>query len=104
MSQFVAYANADAASRKLIPYWLNVQSDLIDTAGSRVVVPLITPGQAGAAIKHLMPEFRVAGKPMVMDTAQITSVPWQMLGKPVDDLSTERLPILAAIDMLTHGI
>ena len=104
MSQFFVFANADVASRGAIPHWLNVQSDLIDTAGSRVVVPLITPAQAGILIKHLMPEFSVAGKRTVMDTAQITSVPLQMLGKPVDDLSTERLTILAALDMLTHGI
>lgn len=104
MSQFGVYANADTASRKLIPCWLSVQSDLIDTAGSRVVVPLITPGQAGMPIKHLMPEFSVAGKRAVMDTAQITSVPLQMLGKQVDDLSADRLAILAALDMLTHGI
>lgn len=104
MSQFVAYANADAASRKAIPCWLNVQSDLIGIAESRVVVPLITPEHAGGAIDRLMPELAVAGKRMVMDTAQITHVPMQMLGKQVADLSHERHAILAAIDMLTHGI
>lgn len=104
MSQFVVYANADAASRRSIPSWLNVQSDLIETADSRVVVPIVTPAQAGGVIKRLMPELDVAGKRMVMDTAQITNVPLQMLGKPVADLSHERLVILAAIDMLTHGI
>ena len=42
MTQFVVYANADAASKRHIPFWLNVQSDLIDATGSRVMVPLIT--------------------------------------------------------------
>ena len=51
-----------------------------------------------------MPELAVAGKRMVMDTAQITHVPLQMLGKQLDDLSHERLAIIDAIDMLTHGI
>ena len=104
MSQFVVYANADAASRKSIPCWLNVQSDLIETADSRVAVPMVTPGQVGIIIKRLMPELTVAGKRMVMDTAQITHVPLQMLGKQVADLSHERLAIIDAIDMLTHGI
>ena len=104
MSQFVVYANADAASRNSIPSWLNVQSDLIETADSRVVVPIVTPEQAGSIIKRLMPELEVAGKRMVMDTAQITNVPLQMLGKQVADLSHERLVIIDAIDMLTHGI
>ena len=51
-----------------------------------------------------MPELPVAGKPMVMDTAQITSVPMQMLGRQVADLAGERLRIIEALDFLTHGI
>lgn len=104
MSQFVAYANADAASRRQIPYFLDVQSDLIETVGSRVVVPLITSERAGGVIERLMPRLPVGDKRMVMDTAQVMGIPMRMLGKQVADLSPERDAILAAIDMLTHGI
>ena len=104
MSQFHVYANADPASRREVPCWLNVQSDLIDIAESRVVVPLIVPGQAGPVLSRLMPLLSVAGKPMVMDTAQITNVPMNMLGRQEADLSTDRLAIIAALDFLTHGI
>lgn len=104
MSQFVAYANADRMSRKLMPYWLDVQSDLVDSKGVRVVVPLITPERAAPVIGGLMPYLQVAGKRMVMDTAQITNVPTKMLGKRVADLSRERIAIFSALDFLTHGI
>ncbi|HQX91680.1 MAG TPA: CcdB family protein [Thermomonas sp.] len=104
MSQFTVYANADAASKKWIPYLLDVQSDLIETSGSRVVVPLITSDRAGASIGHLMPTLQVEDKRMVMDTAQIMGIPMRMLGKRVADLSHERLTILAALDMLISGI
>ncbi|MGY1530417.1 CcdB family protein [Luteimonas sp. A649] len=104
MSQFWVFTNADAASRRSIPCWLNVQSDLIDTSESRVVVPLIAPESAGPAIGNLMPILTVAGKPMVMDTAQITNVPMQMLGRRLADLSSDRLAIIGALDFLTHGI
>lgn len=104
MSQFHAYANADPVSRRTVPCWLNVQSDLIDIAESRVVVPLIKPGQAGPLLSRLMPSLSVAGEQMVMDTAQITNVPLQMLGKQVADLSGDRLLIVDALDFLTHGI
>ena len=104
MSQFVVYANADAASRKQIPYLLDVQSDLIETAGSRVVVPLITAERAGGVIERLMPRLLVGDKHLVMDTAQVMGIPSHMLGKRVADLSHERHAIFAAIDMLTHGI
>lgn len=104
MSQFLVYANADSASKRLIPYLLDVQSDLIETAGSRVVVPLITIEHAGGVIERLMPRIRVGDKLMVMDTAQVMGIPVQMLGKQVADAVQERQVILAAIDMLTHGI
>ena len=104
MSQFVVYANADSASKRQIPFWLNVQSDLIAATDSRVMVPLITTERAGKPLAKLMPEFAVAGKRMVMDTVQITHVPMQMLGRPLGDLSGERLTIVGAIDMLISGI
>ncbi|QNN47638.1 CcdB family protein [Thermomonas brevis] len=104
MSQFCVYANEDAASKRAIPYWLNVQSDLIGIADSRVVVPLIALQQAGPLIKDLMPLLDVAGRRMAMDTAQITNVPIQMLGRQEADLSAERTAIVSALDFLTHGI
>ena len=104
MSQFAVYRNADPASRKLIPCFLDVQSDLIETLGSRVVVPLIPPERAGALIDRLMPRLALDDRELVMDTAQIMGVPACMLGARVADLSRERPVILAAIDMLTHGI
>ena len=104
MSQFIVYANADPASRKLIPYLLDVQSDLIETLGSRVVVPLITTQRADAPIERLMPQLAVDDQLLVMDTAQIMGLPVRMLGAQVADLAPQRQAILAAIDMLTHGI
>lgn len=104
MSQFVAYANADGVSRRRIPYLLDVQSDLIETAGSRVVVPLVQVERIGGVIERLMPYLLVEEERLVMDTAQVMGVPVRMLGKQVADLSHERHVILAAIDMLTHGI
>lgn len=104
MSQFIVYANADTASKKQIPYLLDVQSDLLDTTGSRVVVPLITAERAGGVIERLMPRLQIGDKPLVMDTTQIMGIPRRMLGKPAADVSHERQVILAAIDMLTHGL
>ncbi len=104
MSQFVAYANADAVSSKRIPCFLDVQSDLIETLGSRVVVPLVALERHGGVIEGLMPRLLVDETPLVMDTAQVMGVPLRMLGRQVADLSHERHAILAAIDMLTHGI
>ena len=104
MSQFLVYRNADAASRKHIPYFLDVQSDLIKTTGSRVVVPMITPERAGGVIQRLMPLVPVGDESMVMDTSQIMGIPMRMLGKQVADLSNESATIMSALDMLISGI
>lgn len=104
MAQFMVYANANPASRKRVPYLLDVQSGLIDALESRVMVPLIAAGTAGHMIGSLMPKFIVAGDPVVMDTSQLAGVSRRVIGKQVHDLSDERQTIMAALDFLISGI
>jgi len=40
MAQFDVYRNAHPATRARVPYLLDVQSDLLETLATRVVVPL----------------------------------------------------------------
>jgi toxin CcdB len=104
MAQFMVYANANAASRKRVPYLLDVQSDLIDAMESRVMVPLMAAGTVEPVIGSLMPGFVVAGAPVVMHTAQLAGVPRRVIGEQVHDLSGERQAIMAALDFLVSGI
>lgn len=100
----MVYANGNAASRQRVPYLLDLQSDLVDGLGSRLVAPLIRTDRATPTIDWLMPTFMVEGEPVVMDTAQIAGVTQRFIGKQVDDLSAERAAILAALDLLVSGI
>jgi len=102
--QFAAHRNADTRSRKRVPYLLIVQSDLIDSAGTCVVVPLITPERAGTPVSRLMPQLPVGDEIMVMDTLQLAAIPRAALGAPVADLSVQRSTIMAALDLLISGI
>ena len=104
MARFLVYANADPASRKRVPCLLDVQSDLIEELGSRVVVPLIAAGRVESAVDRLMPQLLVRGEPMVMDTAHLAGVSRRVIGEPLEDLSHERNTILAALDFLISGI
>ena len=104
MAQFIAYENGNPASRKRVPYLLDVQSDLIAAMDSRVVVPLLPAVRAGRPIDGLMPRLLVRGEAMVMDTAQLAGVSRQVIGKQVEDLSGERATIMAALDFLVSGI
>lgn len=105
MRQFVAYANRDAASAKLYPLLLNVQSDLIEAIATRVVVPLLpqrTP--RSPAVSRLSPIVSVQGADYVMMTPLIAGVDAAQIGGATADLSPERSTILGALDLLISGI
>lgn len=104
MAQFDVYLNPNAATRKSIPYLLDVQADLLDTLATRVVVPLILAEEMGLAAKHLNPQFKIKGVAVVMSTAELAGVPTRSLGDKIATLKSKRDEIIAALDMLFTGI
>ncbi len=104
MAQFDVYLNPNAATRKEIPYLLDVQADLLDTLVTRVVVPLVLAGEMGLAAKQLNPKFKVKGDAVVMSTSELAGVSIRSLGDRVASLKTKRDEIIAALDMLFTGI
>lgn len=105
MRQFCVYPNPNAATRTAYPYLLNVQSDLIEGIGSRIMVPL-APGDVfkGKRLGSLMPMLRIEGADCVMLTAQASGMSVRGFGSEVADLSHERAAIMGALDMLISGI
>lgn len=104
MAQFDVYINPNSATRKAVPYLLDVQADLLDTLATRVVVPLILEEEMGLAAKHLNPQFKVKGVAVVMSTAELAGVPNRSLGDKVASLKSKRDEIIAALDLLFTGI
>lgn len=105
MAQFDVYRNANPATRARIPYLLDVQSDLLDTLATRVVVPLCKPEVvSGKAADRLSPEFDVEGRTVLMLTPQLSGVPRKILGKRVASLARERPAIIGALDLVITGI
>ena len=104
MAQFDVYLNPNAETRKVIPYLLNVQSDLLDTLATRVVVPLVLAEEMGLAAKQLNPQFKVKGEAVVMSTAELAGIPNRSLGDKVASLKSKRDEIIAALGLLFTGI
>jgi toxin CcdB len=104
MAQFDVYLNPNPATRKAIPYLLDVQADLLATLATRVVVPLILVEEMGLAAKHLNPQFKIKGVAVVMSTAELAGVPNRSLGDKVTSLKNKRDEIIAALDLLFTGI
>lgn len=105
MSQFILYKNLDHSTSTAYPYFVDVQSELLRTLNTRLVIPL-TPLNLleTQAPSHLCPTIHIEQGDFVVLTQQMTSVPTKILAEPVADLSTFRDEIITAIDFLITGI
>lgn len=105
MAQFDVFRNTNPASRTRIAYLLDVQSDLLDSLSTRVMVPLCRPELLkGKLADRLNPVFEIEGRRMVMLTPELAGVSGKNLGGPVVNLAAERPAIVAALDLLIAGI
>ena len=105
MKQFTLYKNENKNSKKAYPYFVNIQSDLLDDLNSRVVIPL-SPQKTLNNInaKKLCPIIEIDEGVFVLLTHQMTSIPYSALKKEVTSLENYRYDILTAIDLLLTGI
>jgi toxin CcdB len=103
--QFAVHRNRNAATRARFPFLLDVQTDLLQDLGTRVVIPLTAATVAAkrGAMQTLTPVCSVEGKPYLLVTPQLAGISAKELGPPVGDLSHDRLAIMAALDLLFTG-
>jgi len=104
MAQFDVYLNLNPATRKTIPYLLDVQADLLDSLNTRVVIPLMLAEEMGIAIKQLSLQFKIKGVTVVMSTGELAGLPLRIIGEKVTSLKNKRDEIIAALDLLFTGI
>lgn len=105
MAQFKAYENPNKATRKIYPYLLDIQSNLLSELRSTLVIPLISSNIAGkVVISKLNPTLEVNGKKFIALTQQMAGVDRKHLGKEVADLVQYRPDIIAALDFIIAGI
>ncbi len=100
MARFDVYANPDPADRDIVPFFLDVQNDFLGILETRAVVPLHTAARFDARVRNLNPEFKIANRTVVMDTASIGAIPLGALRKPVASLASRQLDIQDALDTL----
>lgn len=105
MAQFDVYRNRHSDSREVIPYFLLLQHDLIDTRMLRVVAPLVLASHVEVPIKRLNPVFEIEGRKFVLSTLEIAGISTTHLGDDVVmSLASHRDEIVAAVDFLATGI
>jgi toxin CcdB len=86
-------------------YVIDVQANLLDDLKTRAVVPLLSEAASPKPMRNLNPVFIVEGRPHVMLTQSIATLPAKELRGAVAALSAEEQDAAtAAIDVLLTGI
>ncbi len=105
MSQFTLYLNKDKNSKKIYPYFVDVQNNLLSGLNSRLVIPLTASKKVNEKIaSKLCPAISIDGEEYILVTNQMTTVPKSILKSEIDSLESYRYQIIDAIDMLITGI
>lgn len=81
---------------------LDIQSDLLDEFGSRVIVPLL-PAEDMQSVSRLHPVFVINDERYIMSTHLIFAIPVDRLGAKIGSLAQEDLVITSAVDKLLSG-
>lgn len=82
---------------------VDVQSDILPSLGTRLVVPLFEPATVPRPLRRLHPILAVEGRPYLLATHLMGAVPTAELGPPVGSLRAEYDTIVTAIDMVFLG-
>ena len=98
MARFDVFANEGGEG-----YLLDVQSDLLGSLNTRVVVPLLPRENAPAPAERLNPVFVIDGIDVVMATQFLAAVPKAELRAKIGSLEEASDEIGAALDMLFLG-
>ncbi|MGR3219203.1 MAG: CcdB family protein [Candidatus Anammoxibacter sp.] len=105
MSQFTLYKNEDKNSQKIYPYFVDVQSNLLDDLNSRLVIPLSPYSAVNKTnAKKICPVIQLDEGKFVLLTHQMTTVPRATLKTVITSIENYRYEIIDAIDMLITGI
>ncbi len=103
MAQYDVHRNPSAATAAEFPYLVNVQSDVLRSLETRLVVPLGRRSGDLPPIARLTPEVTVEGESLLFLVNHCASIPRAALGPLVDNLDERRVDLLGAIDFLLSG-
>lgn len=90
MSQFDVYHSNNPKIKKIIPYLVNVQTQVLCDSSTRVVIPLTFASGINKSLSNLYNEFEVEKKRAIMLTDEIIGMPKNVLGSKVVSLLSYR--------------
>ena len=104
MAQFTVYQNLNTLSKKIYPYLIDIQSPLLNTLETRLVIPLSLKSHfENKIINNLNPEIQIKNANYILLTQQMAAISIKSIGSIVCDCSSIRQEIISAIDFLITG-
>jgi len=104
MPQYAVYRNENPGSCEEIPFLVDVQADLLDELGTRVVIPLAKTAElTGFPMLYLVPVVAFQGKPYALLTPQLAGILREELGPQAGSLADQGRVISGALDFLLRG-
>lgn len=104
MAQFDVYDNPNQNTKNTFPYIIEVQSSLLESLETRLVIPLMPKSRYGEkTIRNLTPCITIKNQEYVVVTPQLASIHKKNLGSLVGNLKGERDAIVASLDFLITG-
>ena len=102
MSQFDVYPFAARGAG--FRYIVDLQADLLDEMGSRLVAPIFALASAKRPLERINPVVHIDGEPYFIALQETASIRAKELGAAVANLRQHRDAIVAGIDFLFTGI
>ena len=100
MAQFDVYRNYDPKSKERVPYLLDIQKDLFVELSTRLVIPIVSRGEA---LNRLNIEISVRNQKLLISTQEMTSIPSTLLGDKAFSLEDKADDILESVNFLLMG-
>lgn len=105
MAQFDVYENRNPKTKRLMPFLLDVQSDLLSGLATTVVIPLCLATEAAPlAMVRLTPSLNINNQGYLLLTPQLAGIAKNGLGDVMVNLAAYRDDIIGALDFLLTGI
>lgn len=100
--QFTVYQYKRVSHYKM---FVDVQSDIVDTPGRRMVIPLIATHHLSEKVnKTLFPLIRIDGENHRLMTTELSSVPVEVIGDRITDVGHCADEIKNAINLMFWGV
>lgn len=104
MAQYDVYPNPSHSAKQGIPLVVVVQSDLLESLATRLVIPLATTEFAGPTPEKLCPLITVQGQRLRALAHFAAPLPTRQLKKQMENIAMQSSTLVAALDMVLSGV